>query len=307
MFYFNQNKILINHIRSIVATKTSSMPYIESDAIKKYYTHTQFEYGLIWNWKLKTTPALHFGYYDDKATNHKQAILRANEVLAEWAGIKKGARIVDAGCGLGHASEWLSKHYDARVTGITIVPKQVETIQKRLLKHVVKNVDFVLADYLKMPFEDNSANVVWALESVCHANNKFDFYKEAFRVLKPHGKLVMAEYLRNKRPMPENKEALLKEIFHKWAIPDLDTLNEHNAHAAKAGFASFKNKDVTKHVIKSYQNLRETCRRYSRLSSVLHSLRLISAVQHNNMLSSLKQADAIEQGVFSYHHIVAQK
>lgn len=283
------------------------MPFIDPDAIKKYYTHTQFEYGLVWNWNLKTTPALHFGYYDDKATNHRQALLRANEVLAEWAGIKKGSRIVDAGCGLGHASEWLSKHYGARVTGITIVPKQVETIQKRLLKKPVENVYFLVADYLAMPFANNSADVVWAFESVCHANNKLDFYKEAFRVLKPGGLLVMAEYLRNSRPMAETKEALLKEIFHKWAIPDLDTLDEHQSHAIKAGFASFKNNDVTKHVIKSYRNLRETCRRYNKLSSVLNSLQLISAIQHNNMLSSLKQADAIEQGVFSYHHLVAQK
>ncbi len=282
-----------------------SLTHIE--AIKKYYTDTQFEYGLIWNWKLKTTPALHFGYYDDKATNHRQALLRANEVLAQWAGIQKGSRIVDAGCGLGHASEWLSEHYDARVTGITIVPKQVETIQKRLLKKPVKNVDFLVADYLTMPFANTSLDVVWAFESVCHANNKLDFYEEAFRVLKPGGLLVMAEYLRNKRPMIESKEALLKEIFHKWAIPDLDSLDEHQAHAAKAGFASFKNNDVTKHVIKSYRNLRETCRRYNKLSRVMHSLRLISAIQHNNMLSSLKQADAIELGVFSYHHIVAQK
>jgi cyclopropane fatty-acyl-phospholipid synthase-like methyltransferase len=283
------------------------MPLIDSDAIKEYYTHTQFEYGLIWNWKLKTTPALHFGYYDDEATNHKEAIVRANEVLAEFAGIKKGSRIVDAGCGLGHASEWLSKHYAARVTGITIVPKQVETIQKRLQKHPVERVDFLVADYLKMPFANNTLDVVWAFESACHANNKLDFYKEAFRVLKPGGKLVMAEYLRTNRPMDESRETMLKEIFHSWAIPDLDTLGEHSDQAAKAGFKSFKSNDVTGNVIRSYRNLRETCRRYYGLSKLLRLVRLISTVQFKNMLSSMKQADAIEQGVFAYHHIVAEK
>ena len=60
------------------------------EAIKKYYSDTQFEYKLIWNWRLKSIPALHFGYYDNKATKHADAVNRANEVLAEWAGIKKG-------------------------------------------------------------------------------------------------------------------------------------------------------------------------------------------------------------------------
>ena len=153
--------------------------HLDKEAIKRYYTDTQFEYNLIWNWGLKTTPALHFGYYDDKATNHKQAIIRANEVLAEYGEIQKSARIVDAGCGLGHSSEWLAKTYNARVTGITLVPKQVETIKKRLVNHPVATVDFMVADYLQMPFNDQSVDIVWAFESVCHAPDKLQFYKEA--------------------------------------------------------------------------------------------------------------------------------
>jgi cyclopropane fatty-acyl-phospholipid synthase-like methyltransferase len=278
-----------------------------TEAIKKYYSDTQFEYKLIWNWRLKTTPALHFGFYDEKASNHAEAVIRANEVLAEWAGINQGSRIVDAGCGLGHSAKWLSQQYNAKVTGITIVPKQVDTINQDLKKNPVPNVDFLVADYLHMPFEDNTLDVVWAFESVCHAQEKLDFYKEAFRVLKPGGKIVMAEYLRTSRPMEAEKEVMLKDIFSKWAIPDLDTLQEHETKAIKAGFKVFKNNDVTANVIKSYRNLRETCKRYSGLSKFLHKTGIISSVRHNNMLSSLRQADAIEQGVFTYHHIMAEK
>src|SRR5919112_1843604 len=104
------------------------MPALGTEAIKKYYSDTQFEYGLVWNWGSKNTPALHFGYYDEKATNHHRSVIRAN--------------------------------------------------------------DFLEASYFDMPFEDNSADVVWAIESVCHAKDKFQFYKEAFRVLKPGGKLI---------------------------------------------------------------------------------------------------------------------
>jgi tocopherol O-methyltransferase len=280
---------------------------MNKDAVVKYYSDTQFEYGLIWNWRLKTTPALHFGYYDDKASTHQQAIIRANEVLADYANIQPNARIVDAGCGLGQSSEWLAKHRNARVTGITITSRQVEAIHKRLQKQPVQNVDFLVADYLQMPFDDNSVDVVWAFESVCHAADKSLFYKEAYRVLKPGGKIAMAEYIRNARPMDADKEALLREVFHKWAIPDLDTTEEHRAHAMKAGFNSFKNNDITNHVKKSYQNLRETCRRYYGFSNFLYKTGIISAVRHNNVLSSLRQADALEQGVFSYQHIVAVK
>jgi cyclopropane fatty-acyl-phospholipid synthase-like methyltransferase len=117
---------------------------MNKDAVVKYYSDTQFEYGLIWNWRLKTTPALHFGYYDDKASTHQQAIIRANEVLADYANIQLNARIVDAGCGLGQSSEWLAKHRNARVTGITITSRQVEAIHKSCKNSRYRTLIFLL-------------------------------------------------------------------------------------------------------------------------------------------------------------------
>jgi SAM-dependent methyltransferase len=40
------------------------------------------------------------------------------------------------------------------------------------------------ADYRCTPFGDASFDVVWALESLCHADDKGAFYREACRVLK---------------------------------------------------------------------------------------------------------------------------
>ena len=283
------------------------MPAPGTEAIKKYYSDTQFEYGLVWNWRSKHTPALHFGYYDEKATNHHRSVIRANEVLAEWGNIKQGAIIIDAGCGLGHSTLWLAEHYNAHVTGITIVPKQVETMQKFIIKNRIKNVDFLEANYFNMPFEDNSVDVVWAIEAVCHAKDKSQFYKEAYRVLKPGGKLLMGENLRTARPLEKAKEELLKEIFHSWAIPDLDTFEEHRSHALGSGFSSFESKDVTANMMVSYRNLEEMCKRWAWLNKLLYAAGIISAVRRDNMLGSLKQYEAIKQKVFTYNHLLTHK
>lgn len=283
------------------------MPALGTEAIKKYYSDTQFEYRLVWNWRSKHTPALHFGYYDEKATNHHRSVIRANEVLAEMGNIQNGTRIIDAGCGLGHSTLWLTEHFNARVTGITIVPRQVETMKKFIEKNKINNVNFIEASYFNMPFEDNSVDVVWAIEAICHAKDKSQFYKEAYRVLKPGGKLLIGENLRTARPMEHEKEELLKEIFHSWAIPDLDTAEEHRSHALGSGFRSFENKDVTGNMIVSYRNLEEMCKRWAWLNKLLHALGIISTVRRDNMLGSLKQYKAIKEKVFTYNHLLAEK
>ena len=283
------------------------MSALGTEAIKKYYSDTQFEYKLVWNWRSKFTPALHFGYYDEKATDHHRSVIRANEVLAEMGNIPRGARIVDAGCGLGHSTLWLAEHFNARVTGITIVPRQVNTMQKFIAKNGIKNVDFLEASYFDMPFEDNSIDVVWSIEAVCHAQDKSQFYKEAYRVLKPGGKLLIGENLRTARPLVQEKEALLMEIFNSWAIPDLDTFEEHRSHAIGSGFKTFESKDVTANMMVSYRNLEEMCRRWAWLNKLLHAVGVISTVRRNNMLGSLKQYKAIKEKVFTYNHLLAQK
>lgn len=280
---------------------------MNTEKIKDYYKQTQFEYRIVWNWKTKNIPALHFGFYDEKATTHDQALIRANEVLAEWAGIPKGARIIDAGCGLGNSSAWLAQHYNAKVTGITIAPNQAEAATKRITEAGINNVDFKVANYLEMPFEDNSVDVVWAVESVCYATDKGAFYKEAFRVLKPAGKIVIADFIRCKRPLSVEKEQLLKDVFGGWAIDDIDTVEEYAVHSSSAGFEHFRYNDVSQNLMVSFRNLEEATKRWYWLAWLLYNTKVISRIRFDNMRYSMKQLECLENGLFFYGHLTAIK
>jgi len=275
--------------------------------IQSYYNSTHFEYQLIWNWNLKTTPALHFGYYDEKATKHAQAIFRINEVLADWADIKEGTTVLDAGCGLGNSTLWLTQHRKAKVIGITLVESQVEIAYKMAKKQNIQGAEFRTANYLNAPFEDESFEIVWAIESQCHTVNKSLFYKEAFRLLKPGGRLVIADSIRSSRQLNTQDETLLKNIFNAWAVPDIDTIEEHQVNAEKAGFVNFEAKNVSKNMFVSYKNLRKTINKLTPLAEIMYRLRILSKIRYDNFKQSGKQADALEQDLFRYYTLLANK
>lgn len=274
--------------------------------VHTYYNSTRFDYSAVWNLH-RTDIAVHFGYYDERANRHAEALDNMNRALADLADIQPGERVLDAGCGLGNACFWLAEHRQAQVTGINIVASQIADCQKRLTGKAAHNIEFIQADFCKMSFSENTFDVIWACESVCHAAEKAAFYKEAFRVLKPGGRLVMAEYMRSARPVSPEGERLLSAWLRPWAIPDIDTAAEHRAQALAAGFRQIEIQDVTPNVRVSLRNLHEVSTRWLPLGKFLHRLGLVNDIRLGNARASIRQYEALQAGAWMYGMLKAQK
>ncbi|MEM6726614.1 MAG: methyltransferase domain-containing protein, partial [Bacteroidota bacterium] len=200
-----------------------------------YYDQTHFDYRV--NWDNSDRPAVHFGYYDEQIRTHFPALQQMNAVLAKMANIQSTDRVLDAGCGRGGSCFWIAGEIGAQCVGISPVPSQIEECRALAVEQQIgEQVSFEVADYCAMPFPDHSFDVVWACESLCHSPTKDQFYKEAYRVLRPGGRLIIAEYIRTKRPHRKGQERLLAWWLRRWAIPDIDTKEEHQNHAEQAGF-----------------------------------------------------------------------
>lgn len=298
--------------------------------VHTYYTHTRFDYRTVWNHRRRDV-AVHFGYYDEQAGRHAEALDNMNRVMADLAGIQPGERVLDAGCGLGNASFWLAEHRRAQVTGINIVASQITDCLKKSAKvtvhrppafakalpgkpstvnrppSTVNRPEFLQADFCNMPFPDNTFDVVWACESVCHAAEKAAFYREAFRVLKPGGRLVMAEYMRENRHLSPEAERLLAAWLRPWAIPDIETADEHRSHASAAGFRQVDIRDVTPHVRVSLRNLHEVSVRWLPFGKLLNLLGMVSNVRLGNAVASVRQYEALQAGAWGYGMLRAEK
>jgi tocopherol O-methyltransferase len=278
--------------------------YERTDAIVAYYDETWLDYRFFW--LNERTLSVHFGYSDETTCGHADSLLNMNRVLADRAGIQPGERVLDAGCGVGGSSFWLAQQRGADVVGITPVSRQVAqawhfAARRKLTRHV----HFEQADYTNTFFPNASFDVVWSLESLCHAQDKAAFYCEAARLLRPGGRLVVAEYMRTARPFGTPGERLLHKWLDGWAIPDLDTPDEHRSSLSASGFVDIQIDNVTAHTRPSLHRLHRITLWSYPLAVLGRAAGVRSFVQHGNVLGSLHQYQALERGLWFYGIISA--
>jgi cyclopropane fatty-acyl-phospholipid synthase-like methyltransferase len=290
-----------------VRSRLAQAPHrTQADRVASYYDQTWLDYRVLWI--NQDNLAFHYGYHDERARGHADALLRMNQALAERAQIRPGERVLDAGCGVGGSSMWLATQRGAEVVGITLSAQQVERARRiAQARGLAGRTSFELADYTGTPFPDRSFDVVWAIESVCHAADKGAFYREAARLLRPSGRLVVAEFVRAARPLDAHGEHIVREWLDGWAMPDLDTGAEHRRAIEATGLGHVQLEDITRRVRPSACRLYRMARWSYPAAVALRRLGLRSAVQHGNVVAAWRQYQALEGGCWWYGLLSAVK
>jgi cyclopropane fatty-acyl-phospholipid synthase-like methyltransferase len=268
-------------------------------SIDRYYDQTWLDYRFVW--LAGRNLAFHFGHYDDTTRTHAEALINANRVLAERADIRRGERVLDAGCGVGGSALWLARERGAKVIGVTRVAGQVrQACSAAATWDVPSPPAFLRADYTAPPFRAATFDVVWALESLCHAPDKGAFYREAARVLRPGGRLVLAEYMLTGEPQGDSAQRMVAEWLEGWAMPNLATPSQHRQYAHAAGFQAAHFEDATATVERSLRRLYRIAALTYPLALTARGLRLRSAVQHGNVIAAIRQYQALRRGHWVY-------
>ncbi len=279
---------------------------INEQEIIEYYEHCQIDYEIIWH--LNTHMCMHYGYWDANTPNLRTALTNMNKQVALFGQIREGDKVLDAGCGVGGSSIYLAKHFNCNTTGITLSDKQVDNAKKNALKFgLEEQCTFQNQNYLATHFADNSFDVVWGMESVCYAHDKLDFLKEAFRILKPGGRVVVADFF--SIPLEEGtKEMELMDKWCKtWAIKRYAEIEEFYTKMEKAGFDKRIKKDITKNVISSIKRLYYSFFIGIVVTKISQFLGLRNAVQTANAWSTYYQYVAYKKGLWKYMIFTAQK
>ncbi len=279
---------------------------LKQDAAK-HYDDCYMDY--LAAWCNRDNLALHYGYWDQQeAYNQHQALLNKNDQLYQRAGIKPGDKVLDAGCGIGGSSIWMGKTHGNQVTGITISGKQADYARRHAERHhVADKVNFEVADFCQTPFEDESFDVVWALESSCHALNKADFLRESFRVLRKGGKLVVCDGFLLQTEFDEELWQDVVTCLNGWAVPNLCTREEFTAYLEACPFKDYNIDNITEQTLPSAVHMYKVAKRLYPVQKISQWLGLRSKAQTANYYVGLSQYQLFMENVVEYCIVTATK
>ncbi|MEP6617330.1 MAG: methyltransferase domain-containing protein, partial [Ginsengibacter sp.] len=274
--------------------------------IERYYDLSEVHYRHFW--ALEKSKSLHYGYWDATTKNFHEALQNINRVLSEEIGIVPPDHVLDAGCGVGGSSIWLAKKIGCRVTGISLSKKQIQQAKMLARSEKVEHlVSFFEKDYTCTGFQDGQFSVVWGIESVCYVPDKADFIKEAFRLLKQGGRLIIADFFK-KQGLNEGEARLVKQWANGWAIEDYATRESFENKLSENGFSNIRFKNATPAIMHSARRL-YTAYFMGMIPAFIYGLfhPAQTRLSKNNVTTAFLQYKTLKKGLWNYGIISAEK
>ncbi|MEK9657242.1 MAG: class I SAM-dependent methyltransferase [bacterium] len=183
---------------------------------------------------------LNLGYWEPETNSLDQASENMARQLAEISQLGSTDRILDVGFGFAEQDFfWESTYQPDHIYGINLCESQVKEAQKRVKNAgLEKKIQLQLGNACKIDLASESVTKVFALECAMHFMPREAFLKEAYRVLKPGGQVVLADICGLSGSLTWQQRLIYQLALAFWQLPkdNMYPLATYKEKLKEAGF-----------------------------------------------------------------------
>jgi cyclopropane fatty-acyl-phospholipid synthase-like methyltransferase len=123
---------------------------------------------------------------------HGRGVIATQEIAAQLA-LKPGERLLDIGSGIGGPARWFGAKFGVHVTGVDLTPEFCAAAEAlNAATGLADQVHITQGSALALPVPDGAFDAAYSQNVIMNIADKQQFYREAFRALRPDGRLALS-------------------------------------------------------------------------------------------------------------------